>query len=227
MVTAEGLSKIYRSRSGSVEALKDVSLTFGDKGLVFILGKSGSGKTTLMNALGGLDVYDGGKVYYNGVDTSALSNKKLTELRKKDFGYVFQDFLLFDDLSVEDNLRVAAAIQGGECDTEAALEAVGLGGLGKRKPRELSTGQNQRVGIARALVKNSKVIFADEPTGNLDSGSGETVFALLKKLSADKLVIAVSHDEEAALKYADRIIRIADGRITGDQIIGEEKGAGQ
>jgi ABC-type lipoprotein export system ATPase subunit len=227
MIELRGLFKTYKtSKTAGVQALQDINLTLSDLGMVFILGKSGSGKTTLLNVTGGLDSFDKGEIVYNGQCISGKSDRRLTQMRADLFGFVFQDFLLFDDISVQNNMKLAIELQGGRAthkEIQSALTSVGLDGYGKRKAAQLSSGQKQRVGIARALLKRSKVIFADEPTGNLDSENSKNIFSLLRSISRKELVVVVSHDEDAARAYADRIIKLEDGRVISDTLNDNEE----
>lgn len=221
MLSLKNISKTYKSKKGVLcRALTDISLNFGEKGLTFLLGKSGCGKTTLLNILGGLDKADSGEMFYNGVCVQN-EEKALNEYRNGYVGFVFQDYNLIDEFTVEQNIEVALSLQNGENKLQAvkaALETVGLDGSEKKYPSELSGGQKQRVAIARAIVKDSKIILADEPTGNLDSETGEAIFNLLKEISKDKLVIVVTHDKESTEKYGDRTVEMRDGKIVSDSL---------
>ncbi len=220
MIELRNISKQYVSRKGVVtQALNDVSLRFPSHGLVFILGKSGSGKSTLMNILGGLDTVSSGEFLINHEDISSYSQVDLDHYRNAHVGFVFQDFNIIDTFSVYENIGLALQLQGkrvNKAKLDELLEFVGLEGLGRRKGNEVSGGQKQRIAIARALVKQPKIILADEPTGNLDSVTSEQIMKLIKKVSETNLVIMVSHDSDEAHLYADRIIRIKDGRLFED-----------
>lgn len=220
MLETRNLSKKYKPKKGvAVEALKEVSLKFPEKGMVFLLGKSGSGKSTLLNLLGGLDKYDGGEIIINGVSSKDFKQKHFDSYRNTYLGFIFQEYNILEEFSVGANIAMAIELQGRKASDEEInkiLDEVDLTGYGNRKPNELSGGQKQRVAIARALVKNPKIIMADEPTGALDSATGRQVLDTLRKLSKDKLVIVVSHDREFAYKYADRIIELADGEVIND-----------
>lgn len=222
MFEAKNLKKTYQiKKSEPVEALKGVSISFGETGMVFILGKSGSGKSTLLHLLGGLDRPDEGELVLDGVSSVGYKDKDWDEYRNRYVGFVFQEYNLLPEFSVRDNIGIALELQGrkeDEKEIDRILNQVELDGIAKRKPTELSGGQRQRVAIARALVKNPKIILADEPTGALDEGTGKSILGLLKKLSKEKLVIVVSHDREFAETYGDRIIEIADGLIVNDRI---------
>jgi ABC-type lipoprotein export system ATPase subunit/ABC-type antimicrobial peptide transport system permease subunit len=220
MIELKKVSKTYKSKkSANTIALKDISIKFPEKGMVFILGKSGSGKSTLLNVLGGLDKYDNGDLIINGKSTKNFSAKEFDAYRNTYIGFIFQDFNILEKYNVYDNVKLSLDLQDKKVskqEIEATLNKVGIDNLGKRKTNELSGGQKQRVAIARALIKNPDVILADEPTGNLDSTTSTQIFELLKELSKNKLVIIVSHDSESAKKYADRIIELKDGEIIDD-----------
>ncbi len=220
MLETRDLCKTYKPKKGvPVQALCDVSLRFPDHGMVFLLGKSGSGKSTLLNVLGGLDRYDSGEIIIKGVSSRDFRQQHFDSYRNTYVGFIFQEYNVLEEFTVGANIALAIELQGRRADDaqiNAILEQVDLAGYGSRKPNELSGGQKQRVAIARALVKNPEIIMADEPTGALDSVTGRQVLDTLKKLSADKLVLVVSHDREFAEKYADRIIELADGRVIRD-----------
>ncbi len=215
----EHLTKIYKSTGTNGVGLDDVSFTLPDKGLVFIVGKSGSGKSTLLNMIGGLDEITSGDIVIGEKRFSQFSNTDFDNYRNSYLGFVFQDFCLINELTVEDNVRLALDFQGekhGNAKIADILEKVDLTEYAHRKPTQLSGGQRQRVAIARALVKSPKLILADEPTGNLDSKTAVQVLELLKKLSEEILVLVVSHNIADADKYADRIIELADGKVIRD-----------
>ncbi len=220
MLQVHNLTKIYKPKKGvPVRALDNVSLTFPQTGMVFLLGKSGSGKSTLLNLLGGLDRYDSGDILIQGESTKKFRQSHFDSYRNTYVGFIFQEYNILDEFSVGTNIALALQLQGQKADSQRVneiLREVDLDGYGNRKPNELSGGQKQRVAIARALVKSPKIIMADEPTGALDSTTGRQVLTTLKKLSRDKLVIIVSHDREFAEQYADRIIELADGKVIRD-----------
>ena len=220
MYLIKNINKTYKSKkSRDTKALDDVSLTLDNKGLVFIVGESGSGKSTLLNVLGGLDSIDSGTILFNGKDISTFDEKEMNSYRNTCIGFVFQDFNIFEQFNVRDNILLSLRLkmENDNCNNiEKMLDSLGLGGLGDRKVNELSGGQKQRIAIARALIKEHKVILADEPTGNLDSESSNQIFELLKDISKERLVLVVSHNREAAFNYADRIIEIKDGKIIKD-----------
>lgn len=216
MIEFSKLSKTYSIKNGvPVKALKNVSFCLPDRGLIFILGRSGSGKSTALHLLGGLDTCTEGEIIIDGKSTKHFSQKEWDDYRNAEVGFVFQDYNLFERFNVAKNISLALELQG-KNNKEAVLHAlkkVGLEGYEKRSPKELSGGQRQRVAIARALVKNPSVLLADEPTGALDSETGEEIFTLLKELSTEKLIVVVSHDREFAEKYADGILEFADGEL--------------
>ncbi len=220
MLEIKNLTKVYKTKGGApVYALDGVSITFEEKGMVFLLGKSGSGKSTLLNLCGGLDSPDSGEIIIKGRSSKDFSQSDFDSYRNTFIGFVFQEYNILNEFSVEDNIALALELQGKNKDkarVQEILKQVELENFAKRKPNTLSGGQKQRVAIARALVKKPEIIMADEPTGALDSNTGKQVFDTLKKLSADKLVIVVSHDREFAEIYGDRIIELKDGKIISD-----------
>ncbi|MDR2634448.1 MAG: ATP-binding cassette domain-containing protein [Clostridiales bacterium] len=224
MIRLENVSRVYGKRSGKpLGALKNVSLELPDTGMVFIIGKSGCGKTTLMNLLSKLDFPDEGKISIDG--KSEFSASEADAFRNAHISIIFQDLNLLDDLSVGENLKLAREINGeklSDLEADEYLAAVSLQGLADRSVNHLSGGQKQRVAIARALVENPKIVFADEPTGSLDQKNGDAVLQILKDLSPDRLVVVVTHDTDAAYKYADRIVRLVDGKIAEDVILNPE-----
>ena len=220
MLEVRNLCKTYRSKDGvSVEATKNISLRFPERGMVFLLGRSGSGKSTLLHLLGGLDRYDSGEILINGTSTSEFTDSMMDSYRNTYVGFVFQDYNILPEFNVGANIALALELQGIKATNEKIgeiLAEVDLANYAKRKPNELSGGQLQRVAIARALIKDPDIILADEPTGALDSATGRQVFETLKKLSKRKLVIVVSHDRDYSEQYADRIIELADGCVISD-----------
>ena len=222
MLEIRNITKIYKTKHASdVVALDDVTINFGDRGLIFLLGKSGSGKSTVLNTIGGLDSFDKGEIIINGKSSETFKQKDFDAYRNTYIGFIFQEYNVLPEFTVEKNIGLALELQGKPADQatiESILDQVDLNGYGKRKPNQLSGGQKQRIAIARALVKNPEIIMADEPTGALDSNTGRQVFETLKKLSQEKLVIVVSHDRENAEIYADRIIELKDGRVIADRV---------
>ncbi|AOF54690.1 ABC-type transport system, ATP-binding protein [Maize bushy stunt phytoplasma] len=221
MFNVNHLSKNYVTKRGNMTmALQDVSLKLPDKGMVFILGKSGSGKSTLLNVLTGIDVANGGVVEVCKVPITTSNQKYLDNYRNGMIGFIFQEFNLIEDMNVFENIVLALQLQNKKPDVALINDLMNQVGLDvsflNRRVNELSGGQKQRVAIVRALVKNPKMVFADEPTGNLDSETGTQVFDLLQNLSKEKLVVIVSHDIESAYKYADRILECKDGKVVSD-----------
>ncbi len=220
MLEIRNVTKIYRSKSGNeVKALDDVSVTFPETGMVFILGKSGSGKSTLLNVVGGLDGCDDGEFIIKGKSSKDFAGSDFDAYRNTFIGFIFQEYNILDDFTVGANIGLALELQGKKATNEKIteiLQQVELTEYAKRKPNELSGGQKQRIAIARALVKDPEIIMADEPTGALDSNTGKQIFDTLKELSKNKLVIIVSHDRDFAERYADRIIEMKDGKIATD-----------
>lgn len=207
------VSKIYKTKYNETKALDDINLSFDNTGFVFILGESGSGKSTLLNMISTLDKPSSGSIYIGDTDITKLKEKNLDYYRNSYISLVFQEYNLIPDLTVFENINL---VINDEEKSINALKQVDLYELKNRKINEISGGQKQRVAIARSLVMDTKVILLDEPTAALDSKTGEDIIILLKEISKEKLVIAVTHDEEIALKYNDRLIEIADGKIIKD-----------
>ncbi len=220
MIKLENITKIYEIKDNNkVNALSNVNLEIGDKGLVFILGKSGSGKSTLLNILGGLDKQTSGNYIVNGKSTTDFNDNDYDSFRNTCVGFIFQEFNVLEKYNVYENIALAYELQNEKSNREEILkllEELGIKDLENRKMNELSGGQKQRVAIARALIKKPQIILADEPTGNLDSMSSAQIFQILKSISKERLVIVVSHDRESAKNYADRTIGIKDGQIEYD-----------
>ena len=226
MLQLENVIKTYKTKAGAVNALNGVSLTFPTTGLVFVTGKSGCGKTTLLNVIGGLDSIDGGEIFVQDKRFSTFSASEYDSYRNTFIGFIFQEYNLLPEFTVEKNIKMAMELQGRKADEEEfekLLKDVGIEEFKDRFPSELSGGQRQRVAIARALVKQPRIIMADEPTGALDSDTGEQVLETLKKLSEKTLVIVVSHDREFAEKYGDRIIHLIDGQVAQDVTFTEKQ----
>ena len=220
MIELKNVTKVYKSKKGkSTTALDNINLKFDIKGMTFILGKSGSGKSTLLNILGALDKQTSGELLINGNSTNAWNEVKWDSYRNTCIGFIFQDFNLLENYSVKDNIKLALNLQNKKINDDSiknVLEQVELSGYENRLPNELSGGERERIAIARAIIKKPDIILADEPTGNIDSKTSEAIFKILKKLSKDCLVVVVTHDESFASKYADRIVRISDGKILED-----------
>lgn len=219
MIKLKNICKTYTSKNSHVKAIDNISITFKNKGMTFILGRSGSGKSTLLNIIGGLDSYEEGNMTILNKSSQNFNENDFDSYRNTYVGFIFQDFNLLDDHDVYHNISIALQLQQKTIDEEKIdklLSDLGILNLKNRKINQLSGGQKQRVAIARALIKEPKIILADEPTGNLDSETGMQVLELLKKISKKRLVIVVSHDQESAKKFADRIIEIKDGKIVND-----------
>lgn len=221
MVKLENINKYYQSGDEKIHALKNINLELPYQGLVFVLGQSGCGKSTLLNILGGLDKPEEGRILIEGADFNKFNSNQLNDYLNSYLGFVFQEYNILKDLNLYDNIALPLEMQKVNKKeikerTLNIIETVGLSELRKRKINQLSGGQRQRIAVARALIKNPKMIIADEPTGNLDSVTGATIFDLFKELSKDRLIVIVSHDEESAYKYGDRVIRIEDGALVED-----------
>ncbi len=219
MIRIDNITKQYQSKHNTVTAIHDLSLSIGERGLVFLVGRSGCGKTTLLNLIGGMDAVTSGEITVAGRSLSRFSPKEYDAYRNTFVGFVFQDFNLIEELTVAENIGFALELQGKKpsaAEIEQALSQVELDGMGNRYPKELSGGQKQRIAIARALIKKPRILLADEPTGALDETTGRQILELLKKLSHDTLVLIVSHDREFATQYGDRIIELADGKLISD-----------
>jgi putative ABC transport system ATP-binding protein len=213
------LTKTYGSGAATVRALDDVTLDIHAGEFTAVMGPSGSGKSTLMHCLAALDTADSGQVHVGDQDLTRLDDKALTRLRRDEIGFVFQSFNLVPTLSAGENILLPLAIAGRRPDQEwydAVIATVGIGDRLSHKPNELSGGQQQRVAVARALVSRPRIVFADEPTGNLDSRSGAEVLELLRS-SADRgqTIVMVTHDPVAA-SYTDRVVFLADGRVVDE-----------
>ena len=218
IIKVENLTKIYINGKVETPALRGVSFTVKKGEFLAIMGASGSGKSTLLHILGLLDFQTSGKYYFDGRDTQQFSKVEIAKLRNKELGFVFQNFNLLPRVSVLENVKLPltyADVEEGEQNkmAEEAIKAVGISHRINHDPSQLSGGEKQRVAIARALVNKPKLIFADEPTGNLDSKSGEVVMELLQKANElGHTVILVTHETYTA-EYAEKVIRLHDGKI--------------
>ena len=221
----KNINKYYSLNKDRLHVLKSLNFSIEKGEFVMIMGKSGSGKTTLMNSLGFLDRFDDGIYNFNGEDVTNISENKKSELRNKYMGFIFQQFHLIDSLTIGKNVELPLLYKGGVPHKERKelvekyLKLVGLEEKVNRFPKELSGGQQQRVAIARSLINDPYVIFADEPTGALDSETSTQIMEILKKLNEEgKTIIMVTHDGDL-VEYATRVIRIKDGVIVeGDNI---------
>lgn len=213
------LIKDFNPGGTATKVLKDVSLQIAQGEFASIMGPSGSGKSTLLYILGGLDTPTSGSVLLNGTDISRFDDEKMSRIRRQKIGFVFQFYNLIPNLSVEENILLPLLLDGRKkqdykSDLEYILEVVGLSHRRRHTPRELSGGQQQRVAIARALISRPEILFADEPTGNLDTKTGEEIMALLQEINQTngQTILMVTHSPEAA-KSSSRIITVRDGVI--------------
>lgn len=219
VVIAEEVTKEYRRGSEIIIAVKKINLRVKKGEFFVIVGPSGSGKSTLLNVLSGLDTPTAGRIILDGLDTGMIDETMFPKIRRERVGFVFQNFNLVDEMTAIENVEAPLwpTSLSGKVIEERALTLLRLVDLVERKdhrPRELSGGEQQRVAIARALINNPKVVFADEPTGNLDTHTGDEIVKLLRKLNKEQgtTIIVVTHDD-SIIKYADRVARIRDGQI--------------
>ena len=221
-VAVEGrhIIKNFRIGNAPTKVLKDISLQVMQGEFVSIMGPSGSGKSTLLYILGGLDTPTSGHVLLNGTDISGFGDEKMSRIRRQKIGFVFQFYNLIPNLNVEENIMLPLLLDGKKMggyrkQLEQILEIVGLSDHRRHTPRELSGGQQQRVAIARALISNPEILFADEPTGNLDSKTGAEIMALLREINqtSGQTIIMVTHSPEAA-QSSSRVIHVQDGVIS-------------
>jgi putative ABC transport system ATP-binding protein len=213
-------SKIYGKNDSEVRALDDVTVDFAEGQFTAIMGPSGSGKSTLMHCLAGLDTLTLGKVFIDGTDLSGLNDRELTVLRREQVGFIFQAYNLIPTLTALENITLPLDLGGVDVDEAWLNEVVSAVKLESRlthRPSELSGGQQQRVAVARALASRPKIIFADEPTGNLDSRSGAEILAFMRHAVSDlgQTIVMVTHDPVAAA-YADRVVFLADGKVVDE-----------
>ncbi len=225
MIELKNVSKSYRLANGiEKKALDCVSLNFPDTGLVFVVGKSGSGKSTLLNIIGGLDKEDNGEVIVDGKSLKYFKNEDYDYYRNEYIGFVHQEANLIPDYNVYENIMISLKLKGMKIsyeDCDKLLDYLSLNGLGNRNINELSGGEKMRVSIARALVKNPKILICDEPTGSLDLETGNQIFKILKSVSKDRLVIVVTHDINNAKVYGDYLIQIDNGSIISNNLVCE------
>ncbi|MBE8539613.1 ATP-binding cassette domain-containing protein [Geoglobus acetivorans] len=218
VVVFDNVKKVYRTEFYEVRALDGINLEIEKEEFLTIMGPSGSGKSTMLNLIGCLDKPTEGEIYINGVATSGLNDDELTDLRRDTIGFVFQQFNLIPTLTARENVELPMIFRGKSEQerSERAMELLKLVGIEKeadRKPVEMSGGQQQRVAIARALANNPEILLCDEPTGNLDSQTGKQVMEILRVLNEEGVtVVLVTHDESLK-SYADRVVRLRDGRI--------------
>jgi putative ABC transport system ATP-binding protein len=227
-ITVEHLTKTYRMGSVPVRALDDVSLQIPAGAMVCIMGKSGSGKSTLLRQLGLIDIPTSGSIWLRQQEVTALPERERTRLRLRALGYVFQEYALLPELTAAENVYLPAMMLGAPRQryrdrADELLDLVGLAGRARHRPRELSGGEQQRVAIARALVNQPTIIYADEPTANLDTASARTVMETLRKLNQTLgvTVLFVSHDPDDA-RYATQLVHLSDGKATDPDTSGEQ-----
>ena len=218
----EGAARYYGSGAAEVRALDGVDVAFGAGEFTAIMGPSGSGKSTLMHCMAGLDTLTSGKVFIDGDDVTAMSDRERTMLRRDKLGFVFQAFNLVPTLSARENIVLPQRLAGNDPDEAWLDEVVATVGLGNRlshRPNELSGGQQQRVAVSRALVSKPKMVFADEPTGNLDSTTSDEILAFMRRAVDDlaQTIVMVTHDPSAAA-YAHRVIFLVDGKIVNEML---------
>ncbi len=223
LIIGTGITKSFGTGDLITHVLRGIDITIMEGEFVAIMGKSGAGKSTLMYQLSVLDEPTTGTISVAGVETTTLSEKEQTDFRLRTLGYVFQDYALVPDLSAEENVLLPLMMRGVRKDdarmvAQQAIDSVGLAGKYKNLPSELSGGEQQRIAIARAVAGKPRILFADEPTANLDSVSGEQIIALLTKLNKEQgqTIVMVTHEREYA-QSADRIINMEDGRIVGEE----------
>ena len=219
IIIAKNVSKAFKLGYLAIEVLKNVDINIKVGEFVSIMGPSGSGKSTLLYLLGGLDKPTSGEILIENTDITNLKDRELSLLRRRYLGFVFQFYNLIPNLTVEENIMVPVLLDGGKMNQfkqtlDEILDIVGLADRRKHTPRELSGGQQQRVAIARALINSPEIIIADEPTGNLDSKTGDEIMELFTQINKykGKTIVQVTHSDSAA-QYSDRTIRIIDGRI--------------
>ena len=224
MIKISELQKVYRTEEVETIALNKLTFDVKEGEFVAVMGPSGCGKSTLLNILGLLDDPDGGSFLFNGTEVAHFNERKRADLRKRNIGFVFQSFNLIDELTVFENvelpLKLTSLARARRKEMgQTALKLVGLDDRLDHFPRQLSGGQEQRVAIARAIVTNPALILADEPTGNLDSRSTEDVLSIFEDLNGSgRTVVMITHEDEVAA-HADRLVRLADGRIVRDEAI--------
>ena len=222
LIEIQDVTKIYHLGENEIRALNGVSLRIGQGEFIAIVGRSGSGKSTLMNIMGCLDAPSSGDYFLGGENVAGLSEKRLTQIRNRRIGFIFQSFNLISGQDALENVELPLLYRGiprseRRALAEQALLEVGLGGRMRHRPAQMSGGQQQRVAIARAIAARPPIILADEPTGNLDSGSGASVMEILRSLhDSGRTVVLITHDERIA-RTADRVVRLQDGKVTQEE----------
>lgn len=218
-VEFENVSKVYKMGSNEIKAADGVDFTIKEGEFCVIVGPSGAGKTTVLNMLGGMDEVSGGKIYVDGVEISSFNEKKLTDYRRYDVGFVFQFYNLIQNLTAKENVEIASEICKAPLNAEETLKNVGLGERMNNFPAQLSGGEQQRVSIARAIAKNPKLLLCDEPTGALDYETGKSILKLLREVCREnkKTVIVITHNQ-AITKMADRVIHIKNGKVSSEEV---------
>ena len=214
------LTKVYGEKETSVTALNSITTAFNENQFTAIMGPSGSGKSTLLHCLAGLDKVTSGSILINGIDLASLNDKELTKMRRDSFGFVFQAFNLIPTLTAEENITLPSSIAGRKPEDEWVEQVINAMDIGDRlghRPNELSGGQQQRVAAARAMASKPEVIFADEPSGNLDSKASKELLVFMKSIveELNQTIVMVTHDPYAA-SYAQRVIMLKDGEIAND-----------
>ena len=220
LIETTDLTKVYGEKETSVTALNSITTAFNENQFTAIMGPSGSGKSTLLHCLAGLDKVTSGSILINGIDLASLNDKELTKMRRDSFGFVFQAFNLIPTLTAEENITLPSSIAGRKPEDEWVEQVINAMDIGDRlghRPNELSGGQQQRVAAARAMASKPEVIFADEPSGNLDSKASKELLVFMKSIVEDlnQTIVMVTHDPYAA-SYAQRVIMLKDGEIAND-----------
>lgn len=218
-VEFKNVSKHYIMGSNVIKAADDVNFSIGRGEFCVVVGPSGAGKTTVLNMLGGMDQVTGGEIFVDGVKISDFNERKLTDYRRYDVGFVFQFYNLIQNLTALENVEIASEICKNPLDAGKTLEEVGLSERMSNFPAQLSGGEQQRVSIARAIAKNPKLLLCDEPTGALDYETGKNILKLLQKICREnhKTVIVITHNQ-AITRMADRVIHVKNGKVSGEEL---------
>lgn len=218
-VEFKNVSKHYIMGSNVIKAADDVNFSIGQGEFCVVVGPSGAGKTTVLNMLGGMDQVTGGEIFVDGVKISDFNERKLTDYRRYDVGFVFQFYNLIQNLTALENVEIASEICKNPLDARKTLEEVGLSERMSNFPAQLSGGEQQRVSIARAIAKNPKLLLCDEPTGALDYETGKNILKLLQKICREnhKTIIVITHNQ-AITRMADRVIHVKNGKVSGEEL---------